>query len=186
MAKIGLDNDGVCNHLCRRPLRDNAAFGQHEHVLGEAHHRLHHVLDHQDRDATTAQITDHWNNVSDFRWIEPGQDFVQQQHFWIGCKRARKLKALAAGNRQGNGRPRKEFAKSYRVTNLVSGSEGGVPAAMTKVSSNQNILAHRKTDEWLNDLEGARDAALREAMRRLAGDILARVKDRAFGGSYKP
>ena len=72
------------------------------------------------------------------------------------------------------------------MTNLVSDSEGGVPAAMTKVRSDQNILAHRKTDKRLNDLEGPRDAALREAMRGLAGNIFARVVNRAFGGPYKP
>src|SRR5262245_33034776 len=185
MAKIGLDDDGVCNHQRRWTLRDNLAFGQHEHVLSKTHHRLHHVLDHQDRDATTAQLTDHRNNVPDFGWIEPGQDFVQQEHFWIGCKRARKFEPFPAGNRQGVGRSRKKFAKSHLVTNLVSGSEGGVPTAMTKVSSDQDILTHRKTDKRLNNLEGPRDAALREAIRGLAGNILARVVDRALGGPYK-
>ena len=53
-AEIGLDDDGICNDLRRRTLSDNAAFGQHEHVFGEAHHRLHHMLDHQDGDATPA------------------------------------------------------------------------------------------------------------------------------------
>ena len=33
------------------PSRDDAALRQHEDVLGKTHHRLHHVLDHDDGDA---------------------------------------------------------------------------------------------------------------------------------------
>jgi hypothetical protein len=81
----------------------------------------------------------------------------------------------------------KDFAKAHIVTNLVSGSEGGVPAAMAKVSSDQNILAPPKgRTKGCNDLEGPRDAALREAMAGLARNIFARVVNRTFGGPYKP
>ena len=55
VTQIGLDHDGIGDDLCRAALRDDAALGEHEDMLGEAHHRLHHVLDHQHADAAVIE-----------------------------------------------------------------------------------------------------------------------------------
>src|SRR5262249_42884364 len=113
MAEIGLDYDGIRNDLRRRALGDDPAFGEDEHMFGEAHHRLHDVLDHQDGNAASAQIADNWNDISDLRRVEPGQNLVQQQQLGIGCERPRKLEPLAPGDGQRVGRPVKEIAQPY-------------------------------------------------------------------------
>ena len=49
---------------------------------------------------------------------------------------------------------------------------------MTQMRADQNIVAHRQAGERLHDLEGARNAAAGEPVRRLAGDILAVIRAR--------
>src|SRR5215471_2792351 len=55
-AEIRLNDERICNNFRRRTLGDDSALGQHKHVFGETHHRLHGMFDHQDRDATAAKI----------------------------------------------------------------------------------------------------------------------------------
>src|SRR5215470_3281539 len=109
-AEIGLDYNGVRNDLRRRALGDDTAFGEDEHMFGEAHHRLHDMLDHQNRDAASAQTADNRDDISDFRWVQAGQNLVQQQHLWIGCEGARKFEPFAPGDGQRVGRPVKKIA----------------------------------------------------------------------------
>ena len=45
---------------------------------------------------------------------------------------------------------------------------------MAQMRADEDVVAHRQPGERLHDLEGARDAATGEPVRRLAGDILAR------------
>src|SRR6476619_6557059 len=79
-AEIGLNDERIRNNFCRRAFGNDAAFGQHEHVFGEAHHRLHHMFDHQDGDATAAKIADNRDDVPDLGWIEPRQHLIQQEY----------------------------------------------------------------------------------------------------------
>src|SRR3954471_7626914 len=48
MAEIGFDHPRVRGDLAGRSHRDHAAFGKHVDLARQAHHRLHHVLDHHD------------------------------------------------------------------------------------------------------------------------------------------
>jgi hypothetical protein len=88
VTQIGLDDYWIGNHLRRTALRDNAALGQHEHMLGEAHHRLHHVFDHQHGDAPRRKRADHRHDVANFRRVEPGKDLVEQKKLRLGRERA--------------------------------------------------------------------------------------------------
>ena len=50
-AEIGVDHPLVRADLIRRPVRDHAALGHHDHAVGVVHHHLHVVLDEQERHA---------------------------------------------------------------------------------------------------------------------------------------
>ena len=52
--------------------------------------------------------------------------------------------------------------------------------AVMQMGADQDVLAHREAGEGLHDLEGARDTAPREAIRRLAGDVLAAIAHHAL------
>ena len=69
MPEIGFEHACIADHRLRQPLGDQPPVGEHEHVLGEAHHGLHHVLDHDDGDAPLEKRLHHrlqgytWNLV---------------------------------------------------------------------------------------------------------------------------
>src|SRR5215475_6260519 len=146
-AEIGFNDNRVCNDLRRWALSNNVAFGQHEHLLGQAHYRLHDMLDHENGDAAPAQITDDRNDVPDFGRVEPCEDLVQEQHLWLGCKRTREFESLAPGNRQRVSRPSEEIAQPDLVANLICDTECRVACATVKMSADQDILAYRQADE---------------------------------------
>ena len=54
VAEIGLDHRGIGDDRGGRPSAMMRAVGQHVDVLGQAHHRLHDVLDQQQRHAVVA------------------------------------------------------------------------------------------------------------------------------------
>ena len=175
MAEIGLDDGGVGRHLRRRAGGDDAAFRQHEDVLGETHHRLHHVLDHQDGDAAVAQAADHRHDVADLRRVQAGQHLVEQQQLRLGRQRPRQLQPLAAGDGQRIGRPVEHVGETDLARHLFGGGKRGLARAMMQMRADPDVLAHRQPGEGLHDLEGAGDAAPRQPMRRLAGDVLAAI-----------
>ena len=175
MAEIGLDDGGVGRNLRRRAVGDDAAFRQHEDVLGQAHHRLHHVLDHHDGDAAVAQASDHRHDVADLGRVQSGQHLVEQQELRLGRQRTREFQPLAAGDGQRIGRPVEHVGETDLARDLFGGGERGLARAVMQMRADQDVLAHREAGEGLHDLEGAGDAAPRQPMRRLAGDVLAAI-----------
>src|SRR5208282_3834583 len=179
MAKIGLDDGGIRHHLGRSSFGDDAAFRQHEDVLGEAHHGLHDMLDHDDGDAASAESANNGDYVADLGWIESSQHFVEQEKLWLGRKRASKLEAFPPSNGQRVGRAVKHVAEPDLASHLFGNGERGGACAMAQMRADENVVAHRQPGERLHDLEGSRDAAPGKPVRRLAGDVLAAIADTA-------
>ena len=147
-------------------------FGQHEHVLGEAHHRLHHVLDHHDGDAAFADRADHRHHVAHLGRIEAGQHLVEQQQLRLDRQRARELQPLAPGDGEARGR-QIEHRRRGRPAVATSSAAASASArdGAREMRADRDVLAHGQPGERLRDLEGARDAAPRQQMRRHAGDV---------------
>ena len=77
-------------------------------------------------------------------------------------------------------RPVEHVAEADVAADLLGdGRAPSARAAMAQMRADQDVFAHRQAGERLHDLEGARDAAPRQPMRRLAGDVLAGIADRA-------
>ena len=120
-----------------------------------------------------AEAADHRHDVADFGRIEPGQHLVEQQQLRLGRQRAGKLEPLAPGDGQRVGRPVEHVGQADLAADLLGDGERRLARAMAQMRADQDVLAHRQAGEGLHDLEGAGDAAPREPMRRLAGDVLA-------------
>src|SRR5579862_4287366 len=103
MTQVGFDDAWIGRDLGRRAPRDNATFGDDKDILGKAHHRLHHVLDHQDSHAAISDIEDDWDHVADLRRVQPGQNLVEQQKLGLGGERAGKFESLTPCDRQRTG-----------------------------------------------------------------------------------
>src|SRR5262249_48811646 len=171
-TEVRLNDQRIRNNFRRRALGNDPAFGEHEHVLGETHHRLHDMFDHQYSDATAAKIADDRPDVTDLGGMEPRQHFIEQKHLRFGSKRTRKFEPLAPGDGQGVGRLVEHLAKPYIAADLVSSRERRIAFAMTKMGPDQYVFADREPIKRLHDLKCPGDSASREAVWRLAGNVL--------------
>ena len=87
-------------------------------MLGETHHRLHDVLDHDDGDAARRQRADDRHDVADFGRVEPGQHFVEQQELRLGRQRPREFEAFSSRDCQGMRRTVEQVAKTDLAADL--------------------------------------------------------------------
>src|SRR4029077_12662480 len=63
VAEIGLHDARIARDRLRRALRNDASFGQDEHMFGKAHDGLHDMLDHDDGDAAAANGPDDRHHI---------------------------------------------------------------------------------------------------------------------------
>src|SRR3989442_10270065 len=78
-AKVGLLHGRVAHDLVRRPLGDPLAGVEDDDALGEAHHRPHDVLDHDDRDPLRVEPEQDGQDVVHLRAGQPGHRLVGDQ-----------------------------------------------------------------------------------------------------------
>src|SRR5439155_4568417 len=122
-AEIGLYHARIgCNGL-RRTFRNDAALGQHQDLLGEAHDGLHDMLGENDCDAAIADAANDGHHVANLRWIEPCEHLVEQQQPWRDRKRPRELEPFERRDRQGCGGPLEMRPKPKRVRDLGRGRQ---------------------------------------------------------------
>src|SRR5438067_5097022 len=194
--EVGLDHRRVVLHLARRAARDPAAEVEHVHAVGDTHHQLHVVLDQQDRQLEVlAHPADQRAELSDLLVVQASRRLVQEQQPRPRCERAGKLDAFLGAEGELARRPIGEGGQADIAEDLA-----GAPAA-ARVPADQHMLEHRHRAEQLDVLEGARDPAADDAVRRRAQqaapveDDLAvvrpveprdQVEDRRLAGAVRP
>ncbi len=180
LAEIGLDDAGIAGNRLRRAFGDDAALRQHEDMPGQAHHRLHDVLDHDDGDAAIADGEDHRHHIANLGRVEPRQHLVEQEQPRLDRQRAGKLEALSSRNRKARRRTVERRIQPDRAGDVAGGVERIRARGPRQVSADRDVFPHRQAYERLHDLEGAGDAAARQPMRRHAGDVGAIIDDAAL------
>jgi hypothetical protein len=171
VAQVGLDHARVARHLGRRALGDQLALRQHPDVRGEVHHRLHHVLDHQHGDAAGGDVAHHRHHLGHFLRVQAGQHFVEQQQ----ARRVASARASSSRLRPATVRSPAGLVQLRRQADALGHESPPVPApapaGAMQVRADGDVLAHGLRREGLHDLEGARHAAARVQVRRLARDV---------------
>src|SRR5262252_8808321 len=84
LAKVGLLHGGILDDLGWRALGDPLPGVEHHDAFGEAHHRAHDVLDHDDRDATLVQAEEDGEDVVHLGAREPRHGLVRDQELRPG------------------------------------------------------------------------------------------------------
>ena len=172
MAQVGLDHGRVGRHLGGRSLRDQLPLRQHPHVLGQVHHGLHHVLDHQHRHARLRNAAHHRHHLADLLRVQPGQHLVEQQQLRLGRQRPGQFQPLAPGHREV-GRGLVELRRqAHALRHGLGRGQRGHPSRLVQVRADGDVLAHGLRREGLHDLEGARQPLARIEVGRAAGDVL--------------
>ena len=87
-AEIGL-NDSLVGLDCRgRAFRDLDPIIEYDDVIGDRHHQIHVVLDHEDRDPESADLYDELAEFRRLLRIEAGRRLVEEQKLRLCCERA--------------------------------------------------------------------------------------------------
>ena len=129
---------------------------------------------------------DHRHHVADLGRVEAGEHLVEQQKPRLDGERARKLQSLAPRDRKARGRTVEHRPRPTAcATSLGSGKRIGA-RGREQMRADRDVLPHRQAGKRLHDLEGARDAAPRQQVRRHAGDVVAGIDDAAFAGRRNP
>src|SRR6202165_2324754 len=79
LSQISLDHRRQIDDLLRLAARQHFAVIEHQQAVGQANHRMHRMLDDDDRDALPPNRLDRTQHVLDLARAETGEDLVEQQ-----------------------------------------------------------------------------------------------------------
>src|SRR5262249_10825152 len=123
VPEISFDNARIVDHDPRRALGDDAPLSEYENVFGKAHHRLHHVFDHQYCDAGVGNAADDRHHGSDLGGVEAGKHLVEQKEIGLGRERTCDFQPLAARDREARRRTAEEITEANRVCDFRGGGK---------------------------------------------------------------
>lgn len=95
-AEIGFKDRRIVTHLVRLAIGDRFATVQNKDVVGNFHHKLHVVLDKNDRYALGGDAPDKLFDLFGLDRVAACGRFIEQQHARFGGQRARDFEALHA------------------------------------------------------------------------------------------
>jgi hypothetical protein len=182
VAEIGLHHRRVGGDRGWRAARDDAPLVEDMDMLGEADHRLHHVLDQQDGDAAVADRPHHAHDLRHLGRVQPRHHLVEQQQPRRGGERAGELETLATRDREVARAHVEHRAHADGARDALGRRLGLGAARVAQPGADHDVLAHAQPREGLRDLERAHHARARDDMRRATGDVLAREAHRARVG----
>src|SRR5207248_329901 len=174
LPQVRLDHRGVLHDLLRRSRGNQLARVEHDDVLAEAHHRGHHVLDHQDRDTLlVADAPDERHHVPRLDRVHPGDDLVEEQRLRCAGERTRHLQLLASGQRQARRVLVAPLVEADELQHLVGELAGAcIVPARALGGGHRAVLEQGEVRERSDDLVRADDPGAGDEERRTAGDLL--------------
>src|SRR5947209_20465780 len=86
-AEIGGDHVCILLHLSRCALRDQFAEIEHRNAISDIHNEAHVVLDEQNGDTLSSNLSDQIGETCSLATIESSRRFIEQQQF--GFRRER-------------------------------------------------------------------------------------------------
>ena len=169
--QVRCEHRGIAHHLLGRAARDHFAVVQDADVLGERHHRAHHVLDQEDRGAVLAvEVAEHLDHLVALGGTQPSHHFIEQQQLRPRGERARHLEALAVRQRErrcGQVALRAEAQSFHDIAGELARILGG---RGSQECADHDVVEHGESGERLHDLEGAADAGGADLVRAQAVD----------------
>src|SRR6266567_995370 len=164
-AKVGFHDFGVARDRLRVAVGDLAPGDEHRDPLGEFHHRAHHVLDHDDRDAPLLQPEEERQDVVHFGGREPGHRLVRNEELGLRRHGARELELSHVHLRQaGEGLGNLEAAREAQADALVR----GMPADVLPFETDAAFLVPERPGDAVDE------RALAGTVRADQADALAR------------
>src|SRR5690242_6612534 len=85
-AKVGLDNSRIALHVGWLAFCNLDAVVQHDDVVGDGHHQVHVMLDHQDAHAALANAQEELAKLSRLLGVQTGSGLVEQQELGLSSQ----------------------------------------------------------------------------------------------------
>src|SRR5260221_2583186 len=177
-AKVGLLHVGVLHDRGRRAFADDLAGVEADDALREAHHRLHDVLDHDDRDAFFIQIKQYLQDLVDFGAGESRHRFVGDQQARLCRHGARQLELAQLDLRELAGEGLCLVGEADALQDLHRPLGALAVLEVHHVGKgHEQVLQHGHAVERPRHLKAARDAEARALVRRQIGDFFSLEND---------
>src|SRR5262249_4302425 len=91
---------------------------------------------------------------------QTGHDLVEQEEPGLGRQGPRQLEAFSIRQREAAGHPRRAVGETHEVENLSRLASGVPERPRPGERPHPHVLQDREPQEWLHDLEGAREPPL--------------------------
>src|SRR5215213_7927668 len=179
-TEVGFDDLRVAADLLGRALGDDAALGEHQDAGAQRHDEFHVVLDDDERRALRGvDLAQALAQPGEHGGIDAAGRLVEQHETRSGHERHRHVEQLLLPIAQARGLLFGERGQPEELDHLVSGAaEPGVAPpnqprphrSLVLLPGEDQVLAHGKLREHLQELESAADAEAVEVARPLAGE----------------
>src|SRR5947209_4619770 len=187
-AKVDLSDLGVALNDLGRAIEHDLAPVQHGHLVGQAHHHAHVVLDQDDRHGAW-DVGDQLRHALALGRSEPGRWLVEQQHARAAGHRERQLELapLAIGERANDDvapvceADLVQLSERLlaRVAQSVDGAVHHPLEPARAVHGERDVLEHGEPEEDVADLVGPADAETGSPVLGHPRDVGAEEQDAA-------
>ena len=191
LTEVGGHDLRVAHHVLRRTVRQQPPEVQHDDALGEAEHRLHHVLDpdHGDAESIAGSAHDVDRGVQ-LGVVEPGHHLVEQEQPRPAGQRPGEVEeALLVEVERADVvvAARVEVDEPERLLGAgVRLRLAGPATDRTEHGAEHHVLAHRHLAERPRRLQDHGDPRLAGTVRRQASHVGAGEADRPTGRRGEP
>src|ERR1700682_6526107 len=171
-AKIRFDDRRQIDDPLRLAGRQHFAVVEHEQAVGQAHHRVHRMLDDDDRDSLAPNRFDRPQTVLAFAGAQTGQDFIEQQQPRAVSQRPGQLHQPELDRRQAGC----EYVLPRRKSDAVERAQGLFVSrgfvGLMRESSDDHVAQHRESGKRADDLKRPPYARAANLERWLAYQLL--------------
>ena len=156
---------------------EGCAVIEHQEAIDQTHHRVHRVLDNDDRDAFPGERSQHGNDLGGFAGSESRQGFVEKKNVRTSRQRAGEFHQSKLLGRQLAGNAIGDIEKTD-AGDGVGGKPAGVVVVLgVDIGADNDIVGDRQSRKWPHDLESAADARVAQPMRLVRRRHLCRREE---------
>src|SRR5215470_2090743 len=158
LAQVSLDHVAVADDRLGCAAGDQPAVVEHVEIIDQLHHRLHRVLDDEDRDAFGTNLANGAEDAVEIVVAEPRQGLVEQDQSRLRCQRAGELHQPQLAVCQPAGERTGPSAEPDPIEGHLRHAPRSRIVSRTDKGADSNVFENGHPREGAHDLKGAADA----------------------------
>jgi hypothetical protein len=181
-AEVRLDDFRALDDLQRLAFRDLLSVVEHDDPVGDAHDRLHHVLDDEERDAVAIDLAEQLHRAVHLLRVEACHDLVQQEKLGVHRQRPGELQPLQVRDREVRRGLRDAVPEADPRQDLLGALARlrgrALMPTRAEHGADRDVVPDAQLLERLDDLERAGDAEPPDGVTRHLRDVLSAKENR--------